>query len=490
MSSEMVVASAAQTIAWTAEQQELIRNTFANGASAGEFAALCETAKVWGLDPFRRQLFFVKRWDSQKRCDVWSVQVSVDGLRAIAERTGLYAGQDEPHFEYDEKGSVKSCRVRVYRKDWERPMVGVAHWSEYVQTTKEGRPTQFWATKPHIMLAKCAEAIALRKAFPQQMAGAYAPEEMGDEPPVQAKIKPGRGAARAETRDDERSDVELPPTLLRVQDSIDQLGGSDLTADQAGAIWVDHYAAIVEGGLRDRAGELLELALADGQKTRFRKVMSEHESKVAATKREAHERALLEDLVAKVRATKSNDELGTLVAPWTKEQRASLVGYIWQQKVSFCSTVAEIARLLADAKQHIKTEKLLDFVRAAAARRQREIEGPGDDGGPDGGERAPKSSQAADDDPEREAIQAEGAGSLETQALAAAVDLLRRTNGPKHAINHYIAHRGELAPSLRAEYRAALLSWLPARYPAVIASRAVAEAELARAEESSVLRAA
>lgn len=488
MSSELVV-SAGQTIAWTPEQQDLIRNTFANGASAGEFAALCETAKVWGLDPFRRQVFFVNRWDSQKSCKVWSVQVSVDGLRAIAERTGLYAGQDEPEFVYDEKGAIRSCKVRVYRKDWERPMTGVAHWSEYVQTTKEGRPTQFWASKPHIMLAKCAEAIALRKAFPQQMAGAYSPEEMGDEPPVQAKIKPGRGRQEvpaASTTDDERIDDDLPPALARVRDAINELGGQDLTVEQADAIWRDNYQSIVDGGFRDRAGEMLELSLADGLKTKFRKALSAVEGEVASAKRKVY----LEELTAKIRATKNNPELAALAQSFSKEERGALVGPIWQQKVAFCSTVAELARLLSDAKEHCKNEKLLGFVRSAAAKRQREIEGPGDDGGPGGGERAPASSSQVDDDPEREAIQAEGAGSLETQALAAAVDRLRRTNGPKHAINHYLSHRGELAPSLRAEYRESLLSWLPARYPQAIASRAAAEAELGRAEESSVLRAA
>jgi hypothetical protein len=106
------------------------------------------------------------------------VQVSVDGLRAIAERTGKYDGQDEPEYELGDKGLIISCKVKVYRKDWSRPAVGVAYWDEYVQTKKDGAVTRFWASMPRVMIAKCAEAIAMRKAFPEDMSGLYVEEEM------------------------------------------------------------------------------------------------------------------------------------------------------------------------------------------------------------------------------------------------------------------------------------------------------------------------
>mgnify|MGYP000137225837 CR=1 FL=1 len=66
-------------------------------------------------------------------------------------------------------GTLKLCKVRVWRKDWPRPAVGVAYWSEYVQTirdrqTSKERPAAMWAKMPHVMLAKCAESLALRKA--------------------------------------------------------------------------------------------------------------------------------------------------------------------------------------------------------------------------------------------------------------------------------------------------------------------------------------
>lgn len=170
--------SALAPLQFSDEQRQIIRDTLANGASEQEFAVLMEMAKSRHLNPLLSQIWFVQRWDSQKNRMVWACQVSIDGLRAQAERTGLYAGQDEPEYEYEKDGTVKLARVKVYRKDWERPAVGVARWSEYAARKKDGSLTGMWSSKPHIMIGKCAEALALRKAFPAEAAGLYTSEEM------------------------------------------------------------------------------------------------------------------------------------------------------------------------------------------------------------------------------------------------------------------------------------------------------------------------
>ena len=193
--------SPASPFDFTDEQRALIRDTFANGCSDGEFAVLMEVARARRLNPLIRQIHFVQRWDSEKHRMVWATQASIDGLRAIAERTGLYQGQDEPEFEENPDGSIKLCRVRVWRRDWPRPSVGVAYWAEYVQTTRDKqtgktRPTAMWSRMPHVMLAKVAESIALRKAFPEDIGGLYSDAEMGqadnereDAPAVRANVK-------------------------------------------------------------------------------------------------------------------------------------------------------------------------------------------------------------------------------------------------------------------------------------------------------------
>ena len=179
MTTEMVLA---RGLEFTDDQRAMIRGTFARGASDDEFAVLMEIARARRLNPLFKQIHFVKRWTPNG--DVWAVQVAIDGLRAIAERSGLYAGQDEPEFIENPDGTLKCAKVKVYRRDWPRPAVGVAFWNECVQTTRDkqtnkDRANAMWSKMPHVMLAKVAEAFALRKAFPEDMAGLYTHDEMG-----------------------------------------------------------------------------------------------------------------------------------------------------------------------------------------------------------------------------------------------------------------------------------------------------------------------
>lgn len=166
---------------FSTEQVQLLRDGYAPSASEVEFRTLLEVARLRRLNPFLKQIHFVKRKTREENGnwrEAWTSQVSIDGLRAIAQRTGLYDGQDEPTYERTKDGLILSARVCVYRKDWSRPAVGVARWEEYVQTTRDGSPTKFWASMPHVMIGKCAEALALRKAFPEDLAGIYTDEEM------------------------------------------------------------------------------------------------------------------------------------------------------------------------------------------------------------------------------------------------------------------------------------------------------------------------
>lgn len=183
---------------FTQEQERIILNTFLGGASKEEAQVLLTTVARRRLDPFSRQVYFVKRWDNVKREEVWAIQTSIDGLRAIAERTGKYDGQDEPVWG-DENGET-FCKVRVYRKDWSagRAAVGIAYASEFVQRKKDGEPTQFWARMPRHMLAKCAEALAIRKAFPEDTGGIYIPEEMPDHEADPNALPPPLPASAAE----------------------------------------------------------------------------------------------------------------------------------------------------------------------------------------------------------------------------------------------------------------------------------------------------
>lgn len=181
-------------------QLQLIRRTIANDCNDAEFDLFMAAARSAGLDPFRKQispLVFNKSKPDKRRM---SIITTIDGLRVIAARSGRYRpDEDEPEFTYDpdEKGptnplGITKAKVRVYIDN--KPVTGVAYWTEFAPISEEWaqgedgrrRPTGKmvldtggnWGRMPRVMLAKCAEAQALRKAFPEDTSGLYEAAEL------------------------------------------------------------------------------------------------------------------------------------------------------------------------------------------------------------------------------------------------------------------------------------------------------------------------
>lgn len=189
---------------------ETVKNTFAKDATDNELRLFLQTAKRTGLDPFARQIFCIKRWDSSVGGNVMSVQISIDGFRAIADRTERYVPSKEPVYSFDANGQLESATAYIKKfvaGAWHE-IAATAFYSEYVQTKKDGNPNSMWQRMPRLMLAKCAESLVLRKAFPAELSGLYTPDEMGTETEV-FETEAIRPAGKLQLAEDFRKITEI-----------------------------------------------------------------------------------------------------------------------------------------------------------------------------------------------------------------------------------------------------------------------------------------
>lgn len=153
----------------TQEQTALIKSTIAKDATDAELQLFFYDCARQGVHPLDRLIHFTKRKGK------YTPVTSIDLMRSRAADTGEYAGSDDAAFVGAQKTDTWAATVTVWRlvQGQRCSFTATARWSEY-------KPDEafMWHRMPHTMLAKCAEALALRKGFPRQLAGVYSEEEM------------------------------------------------------------------------------------------------------------------------------------------------------------------------------------------------------------------------------------------------------------------------------------------------------------------------
>lgn len=174
---------------FTTAQVTVLQQLGVDQASREDLAVFFHQSVRTGLDPFARQIYMIGRWDGRAKRMKQTIQTGIDGYRLIARRAAdqhheslgytdtLWCGEDGAWRDvWTSKEAPAAAKVTVMRAG--QPFSATALWNEYVQTNREGAPTPMWARMSSTMLAKCAEALALRKAFPQDLSGIYTSEEM------------------------------------------------------------------------------------------------------------------------------------------------------------------------------------------------------------------------------------------------------------------------------------------------------------------------
>lgn len=244
------------TTSFTPEKIALIKRTIANGASDDELALFINQCQRTGLDPFSRQIYSIQRQvydpNLNRKVTKMVTQVSIDGLRLIAERSGVYAGQVGPFWRgpdgdwvdvWTSKDYPFAARVGVVRNDFKEPLFAVALWSEYCPMY-EGKPGAMWVRYPTLMLGKSAEALALRRAFPQELACISSPDEVPvqPDPEMKSSVYPN---AHSEWVRPIRLAENIPPVDISIPDWMNDAMSS--AADKANSFpKVDSDAVVID----------------------------------------------------------------------------------------------------------------------------------------------------------------------------------------------------------------------------------------------------
>lgn len=284
------LAIAAEQVAFSDEQVKALAHIGVDKASEGDLRVFFHVCQRTGLDPFARQIHMIGRQVSELGPDGnWTkvtkqtIQTGIDGFRLIGRRAA-----DQRHHKVSvsapewchEDGSWRqawrkvwgfpvAARITITREG--EPFTAVAMFDEYVQTKRNGEPNSMWAGRPAGQLAKCAEALAWRMAFPQDLSGIYADDEMG-----QADSHPAPARVTQEPPPDRLAQLTADPTPD--PEPVEGEVVESPLLDTRGPLARAMFAAFRDAGLDDKADRLLYISDLLGRKVTTSSEMTDGEA--------------------------------------------------------------------------------------------------------------------------------------------------------------------------------------------------------------------
>ena len=217
MSTELIPAQSQEVaIVVTEEQKELVKRTVAPDATEQELQLYFYDCSRRGVHPLDKLLHFTKRKGK------YTPITSIDLFRMRADATGVHIGTDEPIYHGQPGTQDFAAMVRVHKlvAGQKATFTGTARWSEYYPG--DGDIGFMWRKMKHLMLGKCAEALALRKAFPAQLHGLYVQEEMDQaeaKPTEKAALPAFRSASPAQALQAAAQELAGEPVEVTVEDT-------------------------------------------------------------------------------------------------------------------------------------------------------------------------------------------------------------------------------------------------------------------------------
>jgi phage recombination protein Bet len=206
---------------WDDQQLAALKQIGLANAPKPELAVFLHYCQRTGLDPFARQIYMIERGGR------YTIQSSIDGLRIVAQRSNEYAGQAGPFWcgadgiwtdVWLQQTPPTAAKVGVMRKGFTEVLWAVAKFESY------NANSPIWKKMPDLMIAKCAEALALRKAFPNDLSGIYTAEEMEQATPVSAPVpQPVVEIPAVEVPKTNKASNELTVDLLNILDELDKI---------------------------------------------------------------------------------------------------------------------------------------------------------------------------------------------------------------------------------------------------------------------------